>query len=118
VKKSSSPKADFVHKVTNPGLNCEAQQLTISTLRWLLVLASILYSVTAAAADDWGPIQFLIGRWTGQGSGASGQSRYRMIYASSGPDRVKIKFQIAPPGQDFAGYIEATARREGSKARQ
>jgi hypothetical protein len=39
-------------------------------MRWLRVLATILYSVTA------------------------------------------------PPGKDFAGYIEATVRREGSKARQ
>jgi hypothetical protein len=171
-------------------------------MRWLPVLATILYSVTAGAADDWGPIQFLVGRWTGEGNGAPGQGtggfsflpdlqgkvlvrknfaeypptggkpalrhddlmivyreegspelqaiyfdneghvirysvkplagggvvmesggppgepRYRMTYTSGGPDLIVIKFQIAPPGKEFAGYIEATARRESSKTPQ
>jgi hypothetical protein len=53
-----------------------------------------------------------------ESGGPPSAPRYRMTYTSGGPDRVKIKFQIAPPGKDFAGYIEATVRREGSKARQ
>jgi hypothetical protein len=51
-----------------------------------------------------------------ESGGPPGEPRYRMTYTSAGPDL--IKFQIAPPGKDFAGYIEATARRESSKTPQ
>jgi hypothetical protein len=66
MKKIINPNGNFVRKATNLGLNCDAQP-------WLLVLAAILYSVTAAAADDWGPLQFLVGRWTGGGDGVPGE---------------------------------------------
>jgi len=38
--------------------------------------------------------------------------RFRLTYTSAGPDRLKLKFEIAPPGKDFATYIEATAKRD------
>ena len=39
--------------------------------------------------------------------------RYRLTYTRVDQDRVKIKFEIAPPGKpdQFAAYIEAGARR-------
>jgi hypothetical protein len=134
LKKSSAPKGHLVRKATNPGLNCEAQQLTIGTMRWLLALASILFPVTvyrqegspqlqAIYFDNEGhvirySVKILAGGGVAMESGGPpSASRYRMTYISGGPDRLKIKFEIAPPGKDFAGYIDATARREGSEAR-
>jgi len=39
--------------------------------------------------------------------------RYRLMYTRVDRDRLKIKFEIAPPGhpEQFATYIEASARR-------
>ena len=45
--------------------------------------------------------------------GASSATRYRLTYASAGTGRLKLKFEIAPPGKDFATYIEASARLAG-----
>lgn len=157
---------------------------------WILLLAA-----AASAADDWGPVQFLVGRWTGEGAGQPGsgsgsfsllpdlqgkvlvrksfaeypaangrpamrhddlmviyrqpesgelramyydseghviayavkaveggvafvsenpqnQTRYRLTYLSASQDRARIKFEIAPPGNAFAQYLNATVRRE------
>lgn len=43
---------------------------------------------------------------------SASQRRYRLTYRKIGADRVAILFEIAPPGKDFATYIEATARRK------
>jgi hypothetical protein len=37
--------------------------------------------------------------------------RYRFTYTRVSTDGLRIKFEIAPPGKDFATYIEASARR-------
>jgi hypothetical protein len=37
--------------------------------------------------------------------------RFRMTYTPAAQDQVRIRFEIAPPGKDFATYIEATAHR-------
>jgi hypothetical protein len=63
-------------------------------------------------------------RYEVQASSASGEvvfvsaaepsaPRYRLTYSLAGEDRLKIKFEIAPPGhpEQFATYIEAGARR-------
>ncbi|MBZ5580351.1 MAG: hypothetical protein LAP40_27665 [Acidobacteriia bacterium] len=151
----------------------------------------------AAAGTDWGPVQFLVGRWTGEGGGAPGagtgafsftpdlqgavlvrksfaeypaaggrpaarhddltlvyrdgtspsmralyfdneghvipyvvrpsengvvftsdgqrdQPRYRLTYTRDGPDHLRLKFEIAPPGKEFHSYIESVARREAA----
>ncbi len=149
----------------------------------------------ALTATDWGPVQFLIGRWTGEGGGSPGNGsgeftlevdlqgkillrknfadypaaagrpafrhddlmvvyreegsadlkatywdseghviaykvqpaaeggvtflsdappagmRYRLTYLPAGKDKVKIRFEIAPPGKDFSTYLEAMAHR-------
>jgi hypothetical protein len=62
----------------------------------------IPYSVKPA---DGGGVVFVT-------EGASDTMRYRLTYSSTGADRLKLKFEIAPPGKDFATYIEAAARRE------
>jgi len=158
-----------------------------------LLLALFLF-LTPLSAADWGPLDFLIGKWTGEGSGGPGQSggsftflpdlqnkilvrksfaayppangkpgfrhddllivyrddahelraiyfdseehtipygvkaapggvvfesaagspgpRYRMTYTAAGTARARFKFEIAPPGKDFATYIEANLRKE------
>jgi hypothetical protein len=43
---------------------------------------------------------------------APDQPRYRLTYTSTGPDTLKLKFEIAAPGKEFVTYIEAAARRE------
>ncbi|HTS31133.1 MAG TPA: hypothetical protein VMH81_34915 [Bryobacteraceae bacterium] len=163
----------------------------------ILILAALSLSVSSPvfAADDWGPAQFLVGRWTGDGSGEPGQgsgsfsftpdlqgkvlvrksfaeyppangkpatrhddlmivyrdsrsrelraiyfdseehvipysvkpaeggvvfvteapgntTRYRLTYIAAGSGRLKLKFEIAPPGKDFTAYIEGTAHRD------
>lgn len=47
-----------------------------------------------------------------ESAGAAGGPRYRMTYTPAGEGRAKFKFEIAPPGQDFATYIEADLHRE------
>ena len=37
--------------------------------------------------------------------------RFRLSYLKQGADRIAIRFEIAPPGKDFATYLEAGARR-------
>ena len=40
-----------------------------------------------------------------------GAPRYRFTYTRASSDALRIKFEIAPPGKDFATYIEAGARK-------
>jgi hypothetical protein len=164
-------------------------------MRKLVILAALLLPAALTAAD-WGPVQFLIGRWTGEGGGEPGTSsgaftlepdlqgktllrksfatypaaggrpafrhddlmiiyrdegsaelkamywdseghfiaygvqaaadggatflsdapptrmRYRLTYLPAGKDKIKIRFEIAPPGKDFSTYLEAAAHRE------
>jgi hypothetical protein len=163
------------------------------TMKRILILA--LLALPAWPAEDWGPVNFLIGNWKGEGTGSPGQgsggfsfapdlmetvlvrknyaeyppangkpgfrhedlmvvyrdettkqlratyfdseghviqygvkpanqgvvfvsegpssaTRYRLTYTKDGADRLKLKFDIAPPGKDFATYIEASAKRE------
>jgi len=158
-------------------------------------LTVALWFVCSLPGQDWGPAQFLMGNWTGEGGGQPGQGggafsfapdlqgkilvrksfaeypaangrpaarhddlmivfrddtthalratyfdseehviqysvkpveggvifvsdgapsgpRFRMTYTSAGRDSVKIKFEIAPPGKEFAVYLEGAAHRE------
>jgi hypothetical protein len=164
-------------------------------MRALFVLFMAMF-VCALHGEDWGPAQFLIGEWTGEGGGQPGTAfagdfsftpelqgailvrrsfaeypaangrpafrhddltvvyrdaasrqlkatywdseghmipyamlaaangvvfeseaprsatRYRLTYTSAGKGQVKIRFELAAPGKDFAAYIEASARRK------
>jgi hypothetical protein len=46
--------------------------------------------------------------------GAPSSTRFRMTYVSTGKDTLKIKFEIAAPGKEFATYLEAAAHRENA----
>jgi hypothetical protein len=48
--------------------------------------------------------------WTFLSDPAPGP-RYRLSYQKVEADKLKLKFEIAPPGKPFATYIEAAARR-------
>jgi hypothetical protein len=50
-----------------------------------------------------------------QSEGPQDATRFRLTYTSAGADRLKLKFEIAPPGKAFATYIEASAHREKSE---
>lgn len=162
---------------------------------WRLFFLVVFFFSLGFGARDWGPAQFLIGHWTGEGGGEPGRGtgsfsftpdlqgkvlvrrsfaeyppangkpafrhddltivyrdetsrelravyfdneghviqysvkpsgsgvvflsdgsqsgpRFRLTYSSGGADRLKLKFEIAPPGKDFTTYIEASARRD------
>ena len=38
--------------------------------------------------------------------------RYRLTYTSTGKDTLRLRFEVAAPGKDFATYLEAGARRD------
>ncbi len=164
-------------------------------MRNIAVLAALLVPAALTAAD-WGPVEFLMGRWTGEGGGQPGvgsgaftltpdlqgkillrknfatypatagqpafrhddlmivyreaqsaelramywdneghvisyvvqpaaergvtflsdappaRMRYRLTYLPVGKDKIKIRFEIAPPGKDFTTYLEAAAHRD------
>jgi hypothetical protein len=44
--------------------------------------------------------------------GAATEARYRLTYTSAARDRVKIRFEVAPPGKEFAAYLDAGAHRD------
>jgi len=44
--------------------------------------------------------------------GAADTTRFRLTYTGVGPGLLKLKFEIAPPGKEFATYLEASARRD------
>ena len=66
---------------------------------------TIAYGVTAAGAG----VVFL-------SEGPPAMPRFRMTYTPAPPDKLAIKFEIAPPGKEFATYIEASARRDATRA--
>ena len=160
------------------------------------MVAAVLLLPAALPAEDWGPVQFLVGKWTGEGGGDPGAGsgaftlvpdlqgrilvrksfagypaagsrpafrhddllviyrdpassqlkatywdseghviaysvqpageggtalvsdgpatgmRYRLTYLPDGKNKVQIRFEVAPPGKDFAKYLEAAAHRE------
>jgi hypothetical protein len=164
-------------------------------MRKLVFLAALVLPAALAAAD-WGPVEFLVGRWMGDGGGEPGtgsgaftlepdlqgkilvrksfatypaaagrrafrhddlmivyrdeasaelramywdneghviayavraaadggvtfvsdappgKMRYRLTYLPAGKDKIKIRFEIAPPGKEFSAYLEAAAHRD------
>lgn len=69
-----------------------------------LLFAALAAAQPERSAISWGGLEFLIGEWTGGGSGQPGQ----------GSGWFSLKFEIAPPGKpnEFKTYIEASAGRK------
>jgi hypothetical protein len=44
--------------------------------------------------------------------GPAAGPRYRLTYTSAGTGKVKIRFDIAPPGKAYSTYLEASAHRD------
>lgn len=160
-----------------------------------LLMLALLLGANCVTAEDWGPLQFLVGTWVGEGDGQPGHGsgsftfapdlqgrilvrrnfaeypaaagkpafrhedlmivhreagsksykavyydneghvihyavrpveggvvmisagegvRYRLTYTRQTGERILTKFEIAPPGKDFATYVEAIVRRQPS----
>ena len=47
-----------------------------------------------------------------ESEGPRSAMRYRLTYTNAGKGQVKIQFELAEPGKDFAIYLEASARRK------
>ena len=47
--------------------------------------------------------------------GAPSNPRFRLTYTSTGKDALKIKFEIAAPGKEFAPYLDGGAHRDSRK---
>ncbi len=68
-----------------------------------LLFAGLFCAALAVAADDWGPAQFLIGRWTGEGSGQPGQGTGGFSFAPDLQGAILIR-------KSFAEYPAANSR--------
>ena len=47
-----------------------------------------------------------------ESDGAAAGPRYRLTYTDAGAGKVKIRFDIAPPGKAYSTYLEASAHRD------
>ncbi len=63
-------------------------------MKRLLLLAALFLSA-AIAADDWGPLQFLIGHWTGEGGGGPGQGSGAFSFAPDVQGKVLVRKNFA-----------------------
>jgi len=63
-------------------------------MRRLLLLLFIVLPVLTAA-EDWTPIQFLIGEWTGQGAGEPGKSTGAFSFAPDLQGRILVRKSFA-----------------------
>ena len=52
------------------------------------------------------------GSWMWQSEPSAGSPGYRLTYTRIDDSRLKISFDIAPPGKPFVPYIKATAHRK------
>jgi len=68
-----------------------------------LVILGALLVAAAAAADDWGPAQFLIGDWVGEGGGGPGQGGGAFSLAPDLQGKVLVR-------KNYAEYPAADGR--------
>lgn len=72
-------------------------------------------SYKAVYYDNDGHVIFYSVRVVGDGvvmESDGGGPRYRVTYTRQPTERMRMKFEVAPPGKAFATYVEATLRRE------
>ena len=67
------------------------------------LLLALLLSCMPALADDWGPVQFLVGHWTGEGSGQPGNGTGAFSFAPDLQDHVMVR-------KSFAEYPSAAGK--------
>src|ERR1019366_7193720 len=72
--------------------------------RLLLVLAMLVLPL--GAAEDWGPVQFLAGRWTGEGGGGPGQGAGSFSFEPDLQGKVLVRKNLAeyPPANGKPGF--------------
>jgi hypothetical protein len=62
-------------------------------------LVAVLMAPAALPAQDWGPVQFLVGKWTGEGSGqpGNGAGSFSLLPDLQGKVLVRKSFAEYPP---------------------
>ena len=70
-------------------------------MRWLRVFAFCVLPVLAAT-DDWGPLEFLIGQWSGQGNGSPGTGSGSFSFQPDLQRQILVRKSFAdyPPAAD------------------
>lgn len=63
-------------------------------MRWLQICVFLLLPM-AVGADDWGPLEFLIGQWTGQGSGSPGSGAGSFSFTPDLQRRILVRKSFA-----------------------
>jgi hypothetical protein len=89
-------------------------------MKRLLILAALFASLILAA-EDWGPAGFLVGRWTGEGTGQRGQGSGDFSFTPDLQGTVLIRRSFAeyPPANGKPGFrhddLMVVYRDEASK---
>ena len=70
-----------------------------------MLLASLFLSVPLRA-DEWGPLQFLVGKWTGEGGGSPGQGSGAFSFTPDLQNKILVRKSVAeyPPANGKPGY--------------
>ena len=74
-------------------------------MRGLLIVAMFLFSLTAKA-EDWGPLQFLVRNWTGEGGGEPGQGSGSFSFTPDLQGKILVRKNVAeyPPSKEKPAY--------------
>ena len=64
-----------------------------------LLLVTLLLAAAPLRAEDWGPLQFLVGKWTGEGGGGPGQGSGAFSFTPDLQNKVLVRKSFAeyPP---------------------
>src|SRR5712692_4440664 len=83
----------------------ELPRCILLVMRGLLIVATFLFSLTAKA-DDWGPLQFLVGQWTGEGGGEPGQGSGSFSFTPDLQGKILVRKNVAeyPPSKEKPAY--------------
>src|SRR6266404_247911 len=83
----------------------ELPRCILLVMRGLLIVATFLFSLTAKA-DDWGPLQFLVGQWTGEGGGEPGQGSGSFSFTPDLQGKILVRKNFAeyPPSNGKPAY--------------